>query len=248
MGDTILLIDDSREQLDIYKQYLEDKYHQVICFESGMEALEYLESNKPSLILLDIEMPFMNGFEVLERIRALDGCYNLPVIGLTGRNEKSVVLTFLSKGADGYLVKPVTKENLIENIEKFLRQERVKEDKKNILLVDDDFESLRTHQTMLKNDYNVIALNSSKLALDYLLKHKPDLILLDYYMVPFNGISVFNMVRKLEQVKDVPIGFITGCTDNEILLECTKLQPAGIILKPVEKEKLLEKIAEMLGK
>lgn len=246
MEETILLIDDSREQLDICKQYLEEKYQQIVCFESGAEALEYLEKNKPSLILLDIEMPFMNGFEVLERIRGLDGCYNIPVIGLTGQKEKSVVLTFVSKGADGYLVKPVSKETLIDNIEKFLRQERQKEDQKKILLVDDDFESLRTHQTMLKEDYNVTALNSSKLALDYLLKHTPDLILLDYYMVPFNGISVFNMVRKLEQVKDVPIGFITGCTDNEILLECTKLKPAGIVLKPVGKEKLLKKIAEML--
>lgn len=245
MNERILLIDDTKEQLEIYKHYLEKEY-EVICCESGMEGLESIEQRVPSLILLDIEMPFMDGFEALDRIRATNGCYNIPVIGLTGKTEKSVVLSFISKGADGYLVKPVSKEILIQTIQKHLDQERKKEEQKKILLVDDDLEGLRIYQNYLKAEYNVTVLNSSKLAIEYLLKHKPDLILLDYLMYPFNGISVFNMIRKMEQVSDVPIGFITGCTDKDILLECTALQPAGIVLKPVDKEGLLSKVSQML--
>ena len=246
MRERIVLIDDSTEQLEIYKHYLENDY-EVICFESGMEGLESMEQKIPALILLDIEMPFMDGFEVLDRIRSMDGCYNVPVIGLTGKTEKSVVLSFMSKGADGYLVKPVSKENLLATVQKYLEQERKKEEQKKVLLVDDDLEELRIYQNYLKTEYNVTALNSSKLAMEYLLKYKPDLILLDYMMYPFNGISVYQMIQKLEQVKDVPIAFLTGCTDKEILLECTSLKPKGVILKPIDKEGLLEKVSQMFA-
>lgn len=245
MMERILMIDDSREQLEIYKHYLENDY-EVICCESGREGLESIEQKVPSLILLDIEMPFMDGFEVLERIRSTDGCYNIPVIGLTGKTEKSVVLSFMSKGADGYLLKPISKENLLQTIQKHLEEERRKEVQKKVLLVDDDLEQLRIYQNFLKTKYNVTALNSGKLAIEYLMKYKPDIILLDYLMYPFNGISLFQMIRKMEQVKDVPIGFITGCTEKDILLECTALKPSGVILKPIDKEDFLEKVAEML--
>lgn len=244
--DTILIVDDADEQLELHKKYLEGKY-QVVCCKNGEEALNLLVHITPQLILLDIEMPIMNGYVVLENIRKMDRHMNVPVIGLTGNNSKASVLSFLSKGGNEYLIKPVAKENLLEKIDMVLTEERKKRGQKKILIVDDELESLFLFKSLLKDIYSVAVLNAGKMVIDYLSKNRPDLILLDYHMTPFSGVSLFRMIRNMDAYKEIPIAFITGCHDKESLLECAKLLPAGVFLKPIEQEELLNKIKEILG-
>ena len=241
----VLIVDDSREQLEIFQEYLKDQY-EVVCCENGVQAIRSIQETVPDVVLLDIEMPLLDGFDVLKKIRNLEKGLNIPVIGVTGQNSKSAVLKFISLGGNGYLIKPLSPQTLIENIEKYIKEEEQKAREKRILVVDDDMDALRIMQGFLKENYVVTALNSSKPAMDFLYKHKPHLILLDYYRAPDSGVSVFNMIRKLEMAKDVPIAFVTGATDRDILLECAALKPAGLILKPVNKEDLLQKVEQML--
>lgn len=247
MKETVLIVDDSEEQLEIHKHYLEEKY-QVICCSSGPQAIALVHESIPDVILMDIEMPVMNGTETMVRIRALKNCFNLPIIGLTGRTAKQSVLNFISRGGSGYLAKPIGKEALIENVERFIEQERSRATQKRILIIDDDQESLYIMKNYLIHDYYVTTLKTSTQILDYLRKYTPDLILLDYYMTPFNGASVYNIIRKFEKTEHTPIVFVTGSTDSSVLLECTGLQPAGIILKPIQKDLFLKKIKDIFVK
>lgn len=242
----IMLIDDELETLEIHKSYLEDE-HEVYAFSSGADALAQIVDVKPDIILLDIEMPFLDGFEVLERIRELRDGAEIPIVGVTGQKNKTTALNFLGKGGVAYLTKPVEKKLMQEKVNEILQKTEERKNRKKILLVDDELESLLIYKTVLQEKYNVMALNSSKTALAYLQKFVPDLIVLDYQMPLYNGRALYQMISKMERLKDVPVLFLTGTTDKEVLLECATLLPQGVILKAAGKDALLERIKSIIG-
>ncbi len=241
----VLIIDDELETLEIHKTYLQAE-HEVFMFQSGAEALDQMTKIAPDIILLDIEMPFMDGFAVLEKLRERKEWAEIPVVGVTGQKGKTTALNFIGKGGVAYLMKPVEKNMMLERIREILRKEEEKKAKKKILIVDDELESLIVYKNILLEKYNVMALNSGKLAIEYLQKFVPDLIVLDYQMPLYNGRAVYQMIRKMERLNDVPVIFLTGTTEREVLMECAALMPQGVILKSAGRDALLDKIDNVL--
>ncbi len=119
-------------------------------------------------------------------------------------------------------------------------------DRKHILIIDDDVSALKTLRYHLQDTYRVSVVNSGKAALDFLLKHKPDLILLDYVMPQCNGTEVLKAIKSREDTKDIPVFFLTGKSDMSTVTECLALNPAGYIVKPISKEALLGKLESVL--
>lgn len=243
----VLIIDDELETLEIHKAYLQAE-HTVYIYQSGAEALDHVMQIKPDIILLDIEMPFMDGFQVLEWLRERKECAQIPVIGVTGQRDKATALKFIGNGGAGYLMKPVEKHMMQERVRQILRETEEKKSKKKILIVDDQLESLLLYKNILQEQYDITALNSGKMAIEFLQKFVPDLILLDYQMPLYNGRAVYQMIRKMERVENVPIVFLTGTTEKEVLMECAALMPQGVVLKAAGKDALLEKVSAILKK
>ena len=121
-------------------------------------------------------------------------------------------------------------------------------DKKHILVVDDDVKILRLISAYLNDEYKVAVVNSGAAAIAYIGKKKPDLILLDYLMPVCDGKQTLEMIRDLKDMQDIPVIFLTGVSDKEVVTECLKLNPQGYILKPVSKEKLLDKLNKIFMK
>ena len=119
-------------------------------------------------------------------------------------------------------------------------------DRKHILIIDDDVSVLKTLRYHLQDTYRVSVVNSGKVALDFLLKHKPDLIVLDYLMPLYNGAAVLKIIQSREDTKDIPVLFLTGQSDMSTVTECLALNPAGYIVKPISKEALLGKLESVL--
>jgi DNA-binding response OmpR family regulator len=116
---TILLVDDEKRMLDLLELYLSPKgYHCVKC-ESGLSAIQYLENNEADLVLLDIMMPEMDGWETCRRIREFS---NTPIIMVTARDQTSDIVKGLNIGADDYITKPFDESELIARIEAVLRR------------------------------------------------------------------------------------------------------------------------------
>lgn len=120
--------------------------------------------------------------------------------------------------------------------------------KKHILVIDDDLNMLKTLRYYLQDQYKVTVINSGKVAVDFLLKFTPDLILLDYMMPMFNGAAVLKIIKSREATKDIPVYFLTGQTDKTTVMECLSLKPAGYIIKPVAKDALLAKMKEAFAR
>ena len=105
---------------------------------------------------------------------------------------------------------------------------------------------LKLIDSYLHDEYHVIMINSAKLALDYLLKHTPDLILLDYQMPLYNGANVMNMIQRNPEEPQIPVIMLSGVLDKEILKKCYPCKPAACLVKPVSKEVLIENIERAL--
>lgn len=119
----ILVVDDSGVMLRSVKGWLEDRY-QVILANSGTMAIKYLSTNRPDLVLLDYEMPVINGKQVLEMIRSETEFCNIPVMFLTSKNDKESIQQVLSLKPEGYILKTTKPEQIVQMIEEFFQKQK----------------------------------------------------------------------------------------------------------------------------
>ena len=121
----ILVVDDDPVMLRAIKGWLEGTY-QVVMVNSGMNAITYLAKNRPDLILLDYEMPVITGAKVLEMIRSEVATASIPVIFLTARGDRESVTEVLKLKPEGYLLKTMTPNEILEAIGEFFSKNKIK--------------------------------------------------------------------------------------------------------------------------
>lgn len=131
----VLAVDDEKRMVHFIQLNLEQDGFQVITAYNGKEALEQVRTQLPDLVLLDIMMPDINGFEVLKKIREVS---SIPVIMLTAKGEEDDRIQGLELGADDYITKPFSPRELVSRIRAVLRRTKAfKEDQIDIIKVDD---------------------------------------------------------------------------------------------------------------
>lgn len=123
---TILLVDDEKRMLDLLELYLSPRGYRCIKCESGLSALDTVESNNIDLVLLDIMMPDMDGFEICRRLREIS---EIPIIMLTARDQIMDKVKGLNLGADDYITKPFDEAELLARVNAVLRRLSNKDDK-----------------------------------------------------------------------------------------------------------------------
>ena len=119
--------------------------------------------------------------------------------------------------------------------------------KKRILAVDDDLIVLTRISSILRNDYDLVTVNSGMRALKYLELEKPDLILLDVRMMQQDGIETLRKIRNMEECKDIPVIMLTGVESREIVVESAKLGVCDYLLKPFSSVELLKRVSRVFG-
>jgi len=112
----ILVVDDDEHILRSLSQYLELEEFQVVSASNGQDALALFASEKPDMLVLDVMMPGMDGFQVLESIRGNPDTAKVPVLMLTARDQHSDIMRGYQMGATSYLVKPFNLDELVEAI------------------------------------------------------------------------------------------------------------------------------------
>ncbi len=117
----ILVVDDNQQNLELLQAYLEDIDCKVIPAHDGPEALEIVVKKLPDLILLDVMMPKMSGFEVCRRIKADPKTTDIPVIMVTALSEFGDIERAIDSGTDDFLSKPVNKLELLTRVKTMLK-------------------------------------------------------------------------------------------------------------------------------
>ncbi|MCR5773687.1 MAG: response regulator [Lachnospiraceae bacterium] len=115
---TILIVDDDPNYMGLVREWLKGTY-KVAMANSGLQAIKWLGKNKADLILLDHEMPVTSGPQVLEMLRSENDTKDIPVMFLTGKSDKQSVMSVVALKPEGYFLKSIEREELLENLWKF---------------------------------------------------------------------------------------------------------------------------------
>lgn len=115
-GPVILLVDDNPQNLQVLGKLLQEEKYEIEFAVNGEATLEWLKNKQFDLILLDLNMPGMNGFEVCKRIRSDNGMYEVPIIFLSAESERESILKGFEVGAQDYVTKPFDSRELLARV------------------------------------------------------------------------------------------------------------------------------------
>ena len=252
----IMLVDDDNSCRMQGRAILKD-FYEVYPLSSAYKLFEVLELFLPDLILLDIKMPVINGFQALKQLKSNDRYAQIPVIFLTASNDKESVIKGSSLGVAGFITKPFVGPDLVAHIEKCLNSDGGKDTEDNkygessstkriILAVDDAPDILRTIHSMLHVKYKVYTLPKPDKLSKLLRDVTPNLFLIDYKMPTISGFDLIAVIREFPEHKDTPIILMTseGTFDN--ISMAVDLGACDFIAKPFEMDVLRGKIERHL--
>lgn len=178
-----------------------------------------------------------------------------PVLLIGKETECRGYTSYYESEQFDYLNRPISLGMLLRRCEEILKiyepensdaKAEAAENKKHILSVDDNGILLRNMKAMLEKDYNVSVANSGMMAIKQAKKNRPDLILLDYEMPEWDGKKTLEEIRNDEELKDIPVVFVTAIADKEHIAAVWALRPSGYLVKPIEQQKLYDTIEKAL--
>jgi len=249
----IIYVDDMNYNLISFKKGL-SKYYEIYLGESAPHLYKIMENVEPDLIILDVNMPDYNGYDIIKELKGSETYSKIPVIFLTSNIDREDVVKGLSLGAADYVLKPFNIDKIIESIENQFNPNRKKNntavEKKgslnSVLVVDDISSMLRTIHHALHDKYEVFLLSKSEVVIDFLHNNKPDLILLDYLMPVLNGFDLIPQIRALPDYEKVPILIITTEGTFKNVSEAMALGASDFIVKPFDPKELNFKVERHL--
>ena len=127
----VLIVDDNEQNLELLHAYLDELGGEVRVAHDGIEAIESVAQQAPDIILLDIMMPRMSGFQVCEKLKNDPATRDIPIIMVTALNEVGDVERAIDFGADDFLTKPVNKLELLTRVRSLLRVRQLKRQLEN---------------------------------------------------------------------------------------------------------------------
>ena len=212
---------------------------------------------------VDLIIVSANGFTADHRgiFEYLDkNCRYLPVLCIGKAQDFQTIEEFPGSGRMSRIVSPALVSDVVAKIKELLgieaakkeeaakKQEEEAADKKTILLVDDAAVQLRSMESILKDKYNVMLAESGDDAIEAVKEVRPDLVFLDYDMPGRDGRATLELLRNEENGKDVPVVFVTGVRQKERIMPVLKMKPAGYLVKPVNRDELLQMAQDILGR
>ncbi|MEO8607075.1 MAG: GAF domain-containing protein [Chloroflexota bacterium] len=208
----ILVVDDDPLALQLVQDYLSQDRYQIVGTTSPAQALELARKLSPSVIITDIMMPGISGWEVLRELKADKETAHIPVIILSIVEQKTVGFYL---GAADYLVKPITRETLQAALDRAAHVEP----KDPILIIDDNPNDRAFLAEMLQYaGYEVVQLDGGQVALEWLAEQPAALILLDLMMPGMSGLEVMQQLAGNPGTRDIPVIIVTNSppTDEKV--------------------------------
>ncbi|MFK5952882.1 MAG: response regulator, partial [Desulfobacterium sp.] len=200
---TILVVDDEPKSLTMISNYLSREGYNIITATSGQEALQLAQSHRPFAITLDVIMPEMDGFEVLQHLKQTTETKDIPVIMVSMSNDRA---TGMALGAVGYISKPVNRDLLIAEINSLCGPWA-----HSILIVEDNEIELKEMARKIEQEgMQAIQAQNGKICMEILQRHKPDALVLDLIMPEMNGFEVLEKIRSNPDTRNLPVIVVTA--------------------------------------
>lgn len=269
MTGLILVVDDVPANVKLLEAKLTNEYYDVITAKDGFEAIEQTKAKKPDLILLDVMMPGIDGFEACRRLKQDPDVSHIPVVMVTALSEPSDRVAGLEAGADDFITKPINDTALFARVRSLVRikvliDELRLRDKSgtqlgmsasdyslnldvsgsNLMLVDDDVvQARRISEKLAANGYKMHLYSDHKQALEFARNPNAlDLILISTQLADIDGLRLATQFKAIEQVRNVPIVMLVDEDEQHLMLKGLELGVNDYLLTPVDFNEMFARI------
>jgi PAS domain S-box-containing protein len=202
----ILAIDDDPQVIGLYERYLHPQGYQVVPLSDPSRAVEQVKQLKPFAVTLDIMMPGIDGWQVLDSLKGDPDTRNIPVIvcSIIEDLEKGFNL-----GATDYLVKPILEDDLVNALDRLNADGSIRD----VLVIDDNPDDLRLIGKILTDDgrYKAILAEGGRIGWDIISSGKPPhAVILDLFMPEVDGFKILENMQASQYLRDIPVIVISG--------------------------------------
>lgn len=260
----VLVVDDEPRNIKLLSAHLNAEGYEVLAASNGEEALQMAGSENPDLILLDIMMPEMDGFEATRRLKVDPLTQHIPVVLVTSLDGSESRVKGLDAGADEFLTKPVNRAELLVRVRALLRMKQMQDELLNrreiasrlnnngragsadhatVLVVEDDLRMGKQISDILRSSgYQTVEAISIAAAREVVAHIMPDLILLDRLLPDGDGLVLLDEWKADAQLSNVPLIIITGISDLNRKIEGIEHGADDYLIKPIENNEMLARI------
>jgi len=267
MSARVLVVDDIHANLKLLEARLNAEYFEVVTAANGSEALELCERNQCDIVLLDVMMPGMDGFEVARRLKSSPTTHHIPIIMVTALDQPSDRVRGLEAGADDFLTKPVNDLALIARVRSLVRLKMVTDELRmravtsseigvtdnafdaandglnaRILVVDDRKSSIERVENALGRQHTVEVEENPQEALFRAAEGNYDLVMLSLDFRDFDGLRLVGQVRSLERTRHLPILLVTDAGQDARLLRGLDLGANDYVLRTADKNEMIARV------
>jgi CheY-like chemotaxis protein len=242
-GERILVVEDNETNMKLFRDVLQAKGYSTLEATTGEDAVELARTLDPALVLMDVQLPGIDGIEALGQLRGDERTSAIPVVALTAQAMRGDSERFLDVGFDGYLSKPVDVVELIRVVESTAI---VSDRSAKILVVDDVPENVRLLEAVLvPRGYEVVTATDGRAALDLVEAEEPDLVLLDVMMPGLDGYAVCSHMRANDATSMLPVIMVTSSFGQE-KKKAIEAGADDFITKPFNHDELLTRVRSLL--
>jgi two-component system cell cycle response regulator len=269
----VLVVDDILSNVKLLEAKLSAEYFEVATAFNGLECLAKMEEAIPDIVLLDVMMPGMDGFEVCRRIKSNPKTAHVPVVMVTALDQPSDRVTGLDAGADDFLTKPVDDSALFARVRSLVRLKMMTDELRmreatgekmglldptdaqgdglqsgRILIIEDRPESVAWFAGALQPTHEVSSVETFEEALVRVKGGDYDLIMVSLGMRGFDGLRLCSQLRSLPEGRNVPILVIVSDGDRRKLTQALEMGVNDYLTRPVDKNELVARVRTQLRK
>ena len=270
----VLVVDDIPANVKLLEARLSAEYFDVITAMSGKEALAICERAECDLVLLDVMMPDMDGFEVCRRLKTNPATHHIPVVMVTALDQPSDRVRGLEAGADDFLTKPIPDMALIARVRSLSRLKMVTDELRmraltsrdigiespereavadtgrggRVLIVDDRAASHERIAAVLAKEHTVEVETDPSEALFRAAEGNYDLLIVSLDLTNFDALRLCSQVRSLDRTRNIPILAVTEPDNSARMLRGLEIGVNDYLMRPIDKNELLARARSQVRK
>ncbi len=268
----VLVVDDIPPNIKLLEARLNAEYFDVLTATNGTDAISLCEQGMCDIVLLDVMMPDMDGFEVCRRLKGQLATAHLPIVLVTALDQPADRVRGLEAGADDFLTKPIDEVSLIARVRSLTRLKVVIDELRNranttvalgmiapysmpnaddgrrgrVLIVDDRASSAERLAQALSPHHNAYVEPDAHEALFKAAEDNIDLIIVSLGLSAYDGLRLCSQIRSLERTRNLPILIVADIEDRQRVLRGLDLGVNDCLTRPVDRNELLARVRTQL--
>lgn len=269
----VLVVDDIPSNIKLLEARLVAEYFDVVSASNGQDALARIAEQEPDIVLLDVMMPGMDGFEACRRIKKNPKTAHIPVVMVTALDQTSDRVAGLDAGADDFLTKPVDDAALFARVRSLVRLKIMTDELRlreatgsgmgladpaatlsdsapsgKILLIEDRPEAANQFVAALGTTHTVVHLERFEEALAHARAGEFDLIIVSLSLRGFDGLRLCSQLRSLPEVRNAPILVLVSEADKRKLNQALEMGVNDYLTRPIDRNELIARVRTQLRK